>query len=217
MRKFKKLNPFSKKSFALNNLDLKLWPYLNFRNGFFIEAGANNGVKQSNTLYLEKYKKWTGILIEPVPELAETCKINRPNCLVVNVALVPFDYKDEYIEMRYCNLMSLVKGAMASEEEELEHIRKGCEIQNVTTYELRVQAKTLTSVLDIHSIRNIDLLSLDVEGFEIDALKGIDFEKYKPLFILIEARDRAEIDSFLISLYEPIAELSHHDVLYKLR
>jgi hypothetical protein len=64
-------------------------------------------------------------------------------------------------------------------------------------------------------IQRIDLLSLDVEGFELDVLKGIDFDKYKPSFMLIEARFRDEIDSFLNPLYEPITELSYHDVLYR--
>ncbi len=76
-------------------------------------------------------------------------------------------------------------------------------------------ARTLTSILDQHLIQRIDLLSLDVEGFELDVLKGIDFDKYKPCFMLIEARFRDEIDSFLKPLYEPITELSYHDVLYR--
>lgn len=101
--------------FALNQLDIKLKKYLNFRRGYFIEAGANDGVKQSNTLYFEKYKGWRGILIEPIPNLAKKCRINRPKCIVENCALVPFDFQETYIEMQYCNLMSLVKGAMKSE------------------------------------------------------------------------------------------------------
>jgi hypothetical protein len=38
------------------------------RGGFFIEAGAHNGVEASNTLYLEKKLGWTGILVEPNPQ-----------------------------------------------------------------------------------------------------------------------------------------------------
>ncbi len=211
----KSISLVKKQSFALNNLDKKLEPYLNYKNGFFIEAGANDGMAQSNTLYFERYKEWTGILIEPIYELAQKCMINRPKCIVENVALVPFDFKGSYVEMRYCNLMSLVKGSMKSEDDELNHINKGCAIQNISTYEIKVPAATLSSVLDKHSISKIDLLCLDVEGFELSALKGIDFEKHRPKYMLIEARYREEIESFIGSLYEPIAELSHHDVLYK--
>ncbi len=202
-------------SFALNQLDLKLKPYLNFTSGFFVEAGANNGINQSNTLYFEKYRKWKGLLIEPIPELAAQCKINRPSCIVESCALVPFNFDQSKVEMYYCDLMSLVKGAQKSPEADLQHLQKGEKVQQIKSYELTVPARTLTSILDQYSIPQIDLLSLDVEGFELDVLKGLDFEKYQPTFLLIEARYRAEIDSFLSNKYEAIAELSHHDILYK--
>lgn len=54
---------------SLNGLDEKLAPYLNFKGGIFIEAGANNGIRQSNTYYLEAVRGWKGILVEPV----QTC------------------------------------------------------------------------------------------------------------------------------------------------
>ncbi|MBF2073932.1 MAG: FkbM family methyltransferase [Synechococcales cyanobacterium C42_A2020_086] len=202
-------------SFALNQLDLKLKLYLNFTSGFFIEAGANNGIAQSNTLFFEKYRKWKGLLIEPIPELAEQCRINRPDCIVENCALVPFDYDKPDVEMYYCNLMSLVKGAQKSEADDLIHVEKGRAVQGIESYELRVPARTLTSILDQHQIETIDFLSLDVEGFELNVLQGLDFNRYKPTFLLVEARFREEIDAFLSPFYEPIAELSCHDVLYK--
>ena len=62
---------------------------------------------------------------------------------------------------------------------------------------------------------HIDLLSLDVEGFERQALEGLDLRRHRPRFILVEARFREEIDDLLLSHYEAIAQLSHHDVLYR--
>ena len=207
-----------KQSFGLNQLDLKLEPYLNFRNGFFIEAGASDGLSQSNTLYFERYKNWRGILIEPIPELAMQCKENRPNCIVENCALVSFDYTETFVEMRYCRLMSIVKGALTTPEVEEAHLRRGCEVQGVTSYDLQVPARTLTSILNEYDVTSIDFLSLDVEGYETNVLKGIDFEKYRPNFMLVEALDssfRDEINDYLQRLYVPIATLSDRDVLYK--
>lgn len=204
-----------RRSFALNELDLKLEAFIDFDGGFFIEAGANDGVKQSNTLYFEKYRRWRGLLIEPVPELAAQCRKNRPRCIVENTALVPFDYPGDRIEMRYCDLMSQVKGAMKSTREELEHIERGCRVQNIQNREIQASARPLSAILDQHNITNIDLLSLDVEGFELQALQGLDLDRHKPLFLLIEARFREEIDSYLAPYYKPLAELSHHDVLFR--
>lgn len=205
-------------SFALNNIDINLAKCLNVRHGFFIEAGANDGVTQSNTLYFEKYKKWRGLLIEPIPELAEKCKVNRPNCIVENCALVSSDYDKETIEIRYANLMSVVKGGLKDANEENIHIAKGLEIQDIpATYTVTVPARTLSSILDQYNIKNVDLLSLDVEGYELEALKGIDFNKSGPKYMLIEARYVDEIESFIGNIYEKIANLSHHDILYKLK
>jgi FkbM family methyltransferase len=209
--------PEISESYALDNLDLKLLKYLNFKRGFFVEAGANDGINQSNTLLFEKKLKWKGLLIEPIPELAEKCRLNRPNCIVENYALVPLNYPNKEIDMRYSNLMSLVKGAMRSEEEEIAHINRGCEIQSIETYDVKVPAINLTAILDRHEIKRIDLLSLDVEGFELEVLRGIDFKKYRPKFILIEARFKEEIEIYLDDLYIPIGRIGFYDILFKLR
>src|SRR5262245_59004648 len=104
-------------SFGLAQLDWKLRPYLDFCDGIFVEAGANDGLRQSNTLYFEKYRGWTGLLVEPVPELAERCRRNRPGCVVENCALVAEDYAAATVPMTYCNLMSVVRGGMKSSAE----------------------------------------------------------------------------------------------------
>ena len=60
--------------------------------GYFVEAGANDGHLQSNTYYFERFKGWTGVLIEPIPELYNRCVRERPRSRVLNYALVPDGY-----------------------------------------------------------------------------------------------------------------------------
>ena len=216
LKKWLGKNP-PEQSFGLKGLDLKLLPWLDFRDGFFIEAGANDGARFSNTLLLERSRGWRGLLIEPIPDLAAQCRKNRPNCLVENCALVAADSGAREVAMRFCNLMSLVKGAMHSEAGDLEHIRKGCEVQQIESYELTVPARPLSELLDQHGIAQVDFFSLDVEGYELEALKGLDFARHAPRFLLVECRERETIQNFLAPRYEAVAELSHHDVLFRAR
>ena len=208
-------HPLKAKSRGLNGLDLKLLDYLERRDGFFIEAGGNDGVNQSNSFILENEFGWKGMLIEPVPSLAEKCRQNRPRCIVESSALVASDYSGKSVEMRYCNLMSLVKGAMGSETADDEHIRKGCECEKIESFTQIVPAATLSSFIDKNRINHIDLLSLDVEGYEAQALQGLDFDRHAPDFILVEARFLKDVDRVLLPHYVKVATLSYHDVLYR--
>ncbi len=201
---------------SLYDIDKKLEKYLTHRNGFFIEVGANNGFNQSNTYFFECCRGWTGILIEGIPELYEQCVVERPNSKVFNCALVSDDFSEPYVTMKYANLMSIVKGAFKSEEADENHVKRGSEIQkNVVPYEIEVPARTLTSILDECNVQEIDLFSLDVEGFELNVLKGLDLNKYKPRYILVEARFKKEIDVYLSDFYVQVDKLSYHDYLYQ--
>ena len=67
IKKFRKYN-------AYHQLDKKLLKYINYKNGFYIDCGANDGVNQSTTWYFEKYLNWNGILIEPIPNVFNELK-----------------------------------------------------------------------------------------------------------------------------------------------
>lgn len=204
---------------ALNDIDRELEKHLAYRDGFFVEAGANDGFTQSNTYYFERFLDWHGILIEPIPELYQKCVSERPGSEVFNCALVSSDYQGETVQMRYSNLMSLVRGAQKSEVADLDHVYRGMEIQGLEeTYDIVVPARTLTSILNEVGVEEIDLLSLDVEGYEMNALKGLDLDRYPPKYMVIEARFREEIEAHVSRHgYEVVDELSAQDVLYSQR
>ena len=66
-----------KKYFSRNKIDKEIIKFLDYRNGFFIEIGANDGIKQSNTYFLESIFDAKGILIEASASNFEKLIINR--------------------------------------------------------------------------------------------------------------------------------------------
>ena len=204
--------------FSLNNLDKKLTKYLDYENGYYIELGANDGVTQSNTYHLELKKKWRGVLIDPSPHNYLSCKSFRGqnNKIFLN-ACVSEDYKEKYVDIVYANLMTI------SENLDLDllkdqHIEQAKDFlpQDQDVFRFGALAATLTSLLDkAESPEIIDFLSLDVEGAELDVLKGINFSKYQFKYMLIESRDFDRVNSFLQTKgYDFIEKLSEHDYLF---
>jgi len=200
---------------SLNDIDTKMEKFIDYKNGFFIEVGANDGRSQSNTYYLEYKKHWSGVLIEAIPQLYEKCKNNRPRAYVYNYALVSPDYSKPTLLLHYANLMSAGENAMSTDQLQ-NHINEGLAIQGgIKTYTIEVPVATLESILDKTPPSVIDFFSLDVEGAELDILKGLNLKRYRPKFILIEVRDYNQITNFMQENgYECIGSLSHHDYLY---
>ena len=198
-------------------MDRKLEKYFPHHNGFFIEVGANDGFRQSNTYYFERFKGWKGILVEGIPDLYQKCAAERSISKVVNCALVADDYTEPFVTMKYANLMSIVEGALKSKRDDENYLKTAIEAQHDvnSTYAIQVPARTLTSILDECQVTEIDFFSLDVEGFELNVLKGLDFSKYRPKYMLIEARFKLEIDEYITDLYTEIEQLSKHDFLYQ--
>lgn len=208
---------------ALNGLDRKLERHLDFDGGVFVEAGANDGVQQSNTYYFEKFRGWTGLLVEPEPTLAAACRKHRRGP-VAEAALVANEVPGAMVELHFAGLMSTLDGALGDADATARHVEKGLAVQPdiAATRRVRVPARTLSALLDGAGItKAVDLLSLDVEGAEPGALRGIDYGRHAPRFICVEARDAAAIAAILEPRYRLVEVLSeegtHRDLLYALR
>lgn len=186
-------------SFSLNGIDFKLNEVFgDKKEGKFIEVGANDGVSQSNTLYFEQYKNWTGVLIEPVKKEFDQCRINRsPRNHYVNCALVPEELNGTELELNYMGLMTSITP-----------------LNNSIPF--KVIGYSLNTVLDICSIYKFDLMVMDIEGYEPEVLKDFDFNKFRIEYLLIEERQRSEsLIKTLAQFYEKGILISEHDYFYK--
>jgi FkbM family methyltransferase len=131
--------------------------------GFFVECGGFDGITASNTLALERYFDWRGLIIEADPELSKLCKRNRPPCWHINKAVSNIDtFGDIYCKFfrggQFSGLTAFLPPAWREE-----HERRHNE-------EIWVEGQTLNTMLkDCPEI--IDYFSLDVEGAEVSVLE----------------------------------------------
>ncbi len=100
-----------------DRIDAKLERHLP-ATGVFVEAGANDGYTWSNTYFLERWRGWSGVLIEGIPVLSEECRRHRPRAAVFNCALVEPDFAEQHVTMTYSDLRSLIKGSEPQMEEQ---------------------------------------------------------------------------------------------------
>jgi FkbM family methyltransferase len=206
-----------------HELDKKLKKYLNYKNGFFVELGANDGIKQSNTYYFEKNFNWNGLLIEPIKNKFLKCiKFRSNNNFFYNNACVGFNFKNKKIKMIYSDLMSSINDETINNKVDAKkHALEGEKylLKNEKIEEVWVNTKTLNEILDeINSPKIIDFLSLDVEGSELEVLNGVNFSIYNFKFILIESRNDDEIINYLNNKnYTFLEKISKRDLFFKYR
>ena len=207
------------KYLAKDGIDKKMEKYLNYKNGYFVELGANEGIVQSNTYYFEKYKGWKGLLIEPSPNKYLECIANRSDKnSIYCAACVSFDYTKKFVELVYSDFMTTGLHVETDIGNPNEHAKKGEKYlkANESVFIFGAKAEQLNNLLIKSSAPNIiDFLSLDVEGAEIEVLKGVEHSRFRFKFLLIECRDFEKLNLYLTSNnYHFVEKLSHHDFLF---
>ena len=130
------------------------------RDGYFLDVGSADGYVNSNTWALEQ-RGWRGICVDPFPT---------------------------NIEGRTCQMFKDVVGSVAGQKVTFvkageiggiqDHLGKWkADAGQAQTVELTTV--TLADILSrAHAPSSIHFLSLDIEGAELEALKGLPFDRY---------------------------------------
>lgn len=147
------------------------------RKGVFIEAGACDGVLNSNSFFLEKNFEWTGLLVEPIREYYKKLKQNR-DVATANVALSQVNNKEVDFLVAANKDLSTIRG----------YEKNDYHSDNRASYNvIKVISKTLDEIIEEKlQTFEIDFLSLDTEGSEYDIIKAVDFLKHKINVICVE-------------------------------
>ena len=189
----KSYSQYKQEEFVLNLLKNK-------KNGVFIELGGLDGIRHSNTYLLEKKHDWTGLIIEPSPSLYDELKVNRSvyteNILVGDKVSDNIDFLHISDKTKCIGLQGIMDNYHPSH---LNRIKQ--ELDDEPYSIIKLSMTTLQILIDKYNLNdNIDYLSLDVEGSELQVLEGIDFTKSNIKIIGVEinySEDKEAIFSLL--------------------
>lgn len=159
-------------SYSQSGEDLLLWEYFGGRHdGFFVEAGANHPTKCSQTWLFEQHG-WKGILVEPIAMNSEMLRQQRPGSRVFQCALgAP--------EQRGRAQLSVAAG---NDGLSGLHLNDGVVVDRMEEVEVR----TLDEILAEADNPKLDFVSIDVEGLELQVLRGFDLARHRPAVLLVE-------------------------------
>jgi len=162
--------------------------------GFFVEIGCIDGKRFSNTLFFEE-KGWQGLCVEAHADYIDLLKINRPNSIICHCAVAESD--DEEV-IFYANK----RGSLSTLDRTIEARWQKDYAEYFTGFEEQsVKKRTLNTIFAENCIDHIDILSIDIEGYEVAALQGLNLQKYHPTAIVIESdseKQEEQIDHILL-------------------
>lgn len=150
--------------------------------GRFLECGGADGIGESCCLFFEETLGWTGVNVEASPPLFKMLAENRPDALNIHAALSDSDGMVEFTHAYHPTIEVFGNGSVShtvAHREELDSF--GC------TYEkFSVKAISYRSLIADYGIDHLDLMVLDVEGFEEAALKGMYDAPVLPTVMCVE-------------------------------
>lgn len=154
------------------------------KNGLFLEFGATDGIKLSNSFLLEKNYKWSGLLAEPSIKWHSVLKKNRPNVKIIQECI--YSESGKYLNFYNSDIAEL------STLDEFRHsdissMPGNSKIRNKSGFNHKVLSISLNDVfVKYFNSSPIDYMSVDTEGSELLILENFDFKKFSPKIVTVE-------------------------------
>jgi len=141
--------------------------------GIFVEVGANDPIRASQTWHLEQLG-WSGVLVEPISQLCDCLREQRPRSQVIQAACGPPGHQETaclYVATALSR--STVTDSFAF-------------VPNKVKRTETVRMFKLDEILEQTGITRPDYVSIDVEGYQYEVLSGFSLSRYQPRLLVVE-------------------------------
>tara|TARA_R110000796_G_scaffold133553_2_gene249172 strand:+ start:5295 stop:6038 length:744 start_codon:yes stop_codon:yes gene_type:complete len=159
------------------------------KDGFYLDVGSLDGLRFSNTFMLEKMG-WGGVCVEAHPSYYNLLCENRPNSLCYSCAAGDRDKETVEINLNFrASLTSLDFDQQEHFKEKYDQWYGDRELKEINGFlngRHPVQMRTLDSILQENNAKKVNLVSIDIDGSEKYAFKGLDLNKYDVDLLVLE-------------------------------
>jgi FkbM family methyltransferase len=152
------------------------------RGGVFVDVGAYDGERFSNTLFFEQTMGWSGLCIEPLPSAFSKLKASR-GAICENVCVSDFEGEADFVEADVGSDEQMLSGLSSRfDPRHVQRLARWASDQRPR----RVQVTKLSGLLAKHGFHKIDYCSIDTEGAELSILAELDTERFPVSVFTVE-------------------------------
>lgn len=168
------------------------WRHCDQRKFFFIQVGSNDGIIDDPLYRFIKKYDWRGILLEPLPhvftQLVHNHRASR-QVLPENAAISSASGSQTFYRLRETQdkAQSLHHQKLSTFNKDVIYKYRDsiADFDNLIVEE-QVRTITFDELTEKHQVSQVDLLHVDVEGYDYEILKNFNFSRFSPALILFE-------------------------------
>lgn len=164
------------RSYAQFGEDRQLHALIGDGPGVCVEVGGHDGVTGSMSYYFEKLG-WTCLVVEPIPALAAEIR-SRRSCLVAEAAADDHNGQAVFLVPEGSETFATLDNDNARRSRIGEHTG--------AMQRIEVQVRSLDDMMTDAGLKRVDFISIDVEGNELNVLKGLTLDHWTPRFLILE-------------------------------
>jgi FkbM family methyltransferase len=174
-------------SYAQEGEDIILLRFLSGRTkGFYVDIGAHHPITFSNT-YAFYCLGWRGINVDAQPGSMREFSRHRPEDINLELAVGNTRTGLTYFQFAEAALNTFSRERAAACE------KHGYPIIGM----VQLETVTLAEILDkyLPAGREIDFLTIDVEGLDLEVVQSNNWDKYRPRIVLVEEHGLRDLDN----------------------